>query len=270
MCELVDQYQSIEDELEAAKGELLTLILDDSGMKQDVIDSAMSKASLRLNNAIYERKQFKTNNPDFDCEPKHFFNPQGFKVLIANVEMQDQLKEKLVTRLISRATLINKIVTDFQENSYYVVKDHMERLASEYDVEFKSGRGNVQLSSYNMKKRVTIGVIDQTSFGPEMAIAKVSIDKFADKELSGSDSELIRAIAMDAFTTNTQGSYSKSKISGLRRYRTLSNDPDWLNGMNAIDRAVIADGSKTYLRFHERNEMGEWIQIPLISKSIKK
>ena len=48
---------------------------------------------------------------------------------------------------------------------------------------------------------------------------------------------------------------------GLRRLDI--QDADWKKAMEAITESVQVTGSKQYLRFYERNEQGEYVQIPL-------
>jgi hypothetical protein len=50
-------------------------------------------------------------------------------------------------------------------------------------------------------------------------------------------------------------------VLGLRRLDI--QDSDWQKAMKAITESIQVSGSKQYLRFYERNEQGEYVQIPL-------
>ncbi|MDR1506452.1 MAG: DUF3164 family protein, partial [Treponema sp.] len=52
-----------------------------------------------------------------------------------------------------------------------------------------------------------------------------------------------------------------ARVLGLRRLEI--HDPDWQKAMRAITESIQVSGSKQYLRFYERNENGEYRQIPL-------
>jgi hypothetical protein len=68
-------------------------------------------------------------------------------------------------------------------------------------------------------------------------------------------------LSQDIFQVDKTGKVSTSRVLGLRRLDI--HDPDWQKAMTAITESVQIFGSKQYLCFYERNEHGEYIQIPL-------
>jgi hypothetical protein len=57
------------------------------------------------------------------------------------------------------------------------------------------------------------------------------------------------------------GKINTARVLGLRRLEI--QDPDWQKAMQAITESIQISGSKQYLRFYERNDRGEYVQIPL-------
>ena len=72
----------------------------------------------------------------------------------------------------------------------------------------------------------------------------------------------IRAIVADAFNVDQQDKVNRNAL--LRLKKLDITDERWLEAMRAINDAETPDGTKSYLRFHVRdNPKGAWRLISL-------
>ena len=58
-----------------------------------------------------------------------------------------------------------------------------------------------------------------------------------------------------------KGRINSKRILSLRKLKI--EHPTWLKAMEAIGDAVTVTGSCTYFRFYERDERGQYQQVPL-------
>ncbi|KZN57634.1 hypothetical protein N473_07090 [Pseudoalteromonas luteoviolacea CPMOR-1] len=204
-------------------------------------------------------------------EQEFLFNSRGYKVPVSKVTDSDKAQNAMVIKLVQRAKQLSLEHDEFKRSVYSQVNDFIADMAHSYDVEIGGKKGNITLTSYDGKSRVKVGVADNISFGPEILVAKELFLGVVNGLLDQLDDEaqLIKDIVMNAFETDKEGQYSKTKIMELRsKYRYSHKSDDWAAGMQAIDDAFIFGSTKTYVLFHERNELGAWVQIPLVSKSL--
>jgi len=204
-------------------------------------------------------------------EQEHLVNRQGFKIPLDKINESDKLQNTLVSKMISEAKALSAMHADFKRTCFSDINDFVAMLAKTYEVEIGGRQGGITLSSYDGKERVKLGIANDIAFGPEIIAAKELINAVVNEqlELLGDDAKLLIAIIQDTFETNNEGNFSKAKIMNLRSKHRLSNDSDeWANAMQALDDAIIVGSTKTYILFHERNDVGAWVQIPLVSKSL--
>lgn len=204
-------------------------------------------------------------------EQEFLVNARGFKVPMEKVSDNDKAQHTLVGDLLQEAKQLSAAHDDFKRRCFTRVNDFVAEMAKSYNVEIGGKKGNVTLSSYDNRKCVKLGVADDMSFGPEIIVAKELIDGVVNEQLDllGDEAKLLKAIVQDTFATDSDGKYSKAKIMNLRSKHRFSHDSDeWADAMKALDDAIIFSSTKTYVRFYERNDLGAWVQIPLVSKSL--
>jgi hypothetical protein len=200
-------------------------------------------------------------------KPTFLLNSRGFEVPVTDIKPQDLLKHDMVTELIKQAKEQSKAHEDFKSKVFSEVNDLISLVANEYDVTIGGAKGNVSLTSFDQKKKVQVGIADQISFGSEIDVAKQLITEVIEEELAET-SGFITQLMRDAFEADKQGQYNKNRILALRKYRDANKSDKWANAMKALDEAIIASSSKTYITFQEKNAQGAWVQIPLVSKSL--
>lgn len=196
-----------------------------------------------------------------------YTNSRGYKVPEDQMTAQDILKHELVVDKIAKAKALSQMHDDFKREVFSDVQDFISLIADEYNVKIGGIKGNITLTSFDGKSKIAVGIDDQISFGPEIDIAKQLITQVIEDELADTSS-FISDLMRDAFEADKQGQYNKNRILALRKYRNANDSDDWASAMKALDDAIIAGSSKTYIRFFETNEFGKWIQIPMVSTSL--
>ncbi|MCV0428864.1 MAG: DUF3164 family protein, partial [Roseibium sp.] len=110
-------------------------------------------------------------------------------------------------------------------------------------------------------KKVSIQVADLIDFGPEIQVAKVLIDECLNEWSADSRPE-IRTLVTRAFNTDKEGQINKAEIFMLMRLEI--EDERWQEAMKALRDSVRVTGSKSYVRFYERDAPdGDWKAIPI-------
>jgi len=200
-------------------------------------------------------------------KPTFLLNNRGFQTPINEIKPQDLLKNDLVIKLANEAKVLSKAHADFKSNVFSEVNDLISLVAGEYNAVIGGAKGNVSLTSYDQKLRIQIGIADQISFGSEIHVAKQLITEVIEDELADTSS-FIAQLMRDAFEADKQGQYNKNRILALRKYRDSNKTEKWEMAMKALDEAIIASDSKTYITSHERNIQGAWVPITLANKSL--
>jgi hypothetical protein len=97
-------------------------------------------------------------------------------------------------------------------------------------------------------------------FDERIHAAKALIDTCI-REWSQGSSSNIKALIDGAFDVDKEGNINTSRIFSLMR---LSIDDDnWRSAMTALKDSIQVTGSKQYIRVYERDDAGDYIQIPL-------
>lgn len=197
-----------------------------------------------------------TPNPD-----NYMTDSAGRLVPRANVKPEDLLQDELVRRLFERARALRETMRQFREDADSDIRCFLDLLAEQYGARKGGAKGNLTLSTYDGRERVTIAISDSITFGPELQIAKELVDSCLTRWTEGGNAN-IRAIVTDAFDVGKEGKLNVSKILGLRRLSI--DDDEWQRAMQAITDAVKVNASRAYIRFHERvTANSEYTQVPL-------
>ena len=202
-----------------------------------------------------------SHNPD-----DYMTDSAGRLVPRANVKPEDLLQDELVKKLFERARSIRDGMRQFREDADSDIRAFLDLLAEQYGAKKGGAKGNLTLSTYDGRERVTIAISDTITFGPELQIAKELVDSCLTRWTEGGNAN-IRAVVTDAFDVGKEGKLNVSKILGLRRLSI--DDEKWKRAMQAITDAVKVNASRSYIRFHERaSPDAAFIQVPLdISKA---
>ncbi|BAU39155.1 hypothetical protein APT_02073 [Acetobacter pasteurianus NBRC 101655] len=174
---------------------------------------------------------------------------RGRLVPEANVRPSDKLQDELVRRLHHEAEPVRQFMMDFKRLCFTEIHAFLDLVAEQYSTKLGSDKGNVTLTSYDGTLRVTVAVGNVISFGPEIQAAQTLIHGCLNRWSEGANANL-KAVVLDAFDVDKQGSMNVGKILALRRLEI--DDEEWQRGMQAISDSVRVDVTKDYVRLHRR------------------
>jgi hypothetical protein len=185
---------------------------------------------------------------------------QGRQVPAELVSGIDKLRDQTVRRIADEALRMKKVLEEFKRRIRDDIYAFVNLSAERYGKPWGGRKGNIALTTYDGKYRLIIAMNDQLVFDERLQIAREIIGDCLDKWSKEARAE-IRLLVNDAFQVDKAGKINTARVLGLRRLEI--NDPDWQKAMTAITESIQVTGSKQYLRFYERNENGEYRQIPL-------
>lgn len=192
---------------------------------------------------------------------QYMTDAKGNLVPLALVKPMDRLMDEEVRKLIVFARDLSEQMARFKAHCFDDVGSLQALLDQEYDVKIGGAKGNITLGSYDGTLRVTVQVADQITFGAELQAAKALIDECLMEWSDGSRDEL-RAVVNRTFNVDKEGQINRAGLFMLMRVDI--SDPRWQNAMKAIRDSMRVVGSKTYIRFHEREAAdGKWHPISI-------
>jgi hypothetical protein len=185
---------------------------------------------------------------------------QGRQVPAELVSEIDKLRDQTVRRIADEAMKMKDVLGDFKKRIREDIYTFVELSANRYGKAWGGKKGNITLTSYDGRYRLIVAMADNIAFDERLQIARQIIGECLDKWSSNARPE-IKVLVNDAFQVDKAGKISTTRVLGLRRLEI--KDPDWQKAMQAIAESVQVSGTKQYLRFYERDENGEYQQIPL-------
>jgi hypothetical protein len=185
---------------------------------------------------------------------------QGRQVPAELVREIDKLRDQTVRRIAEEALKMKEVLDAFKRHIRDDIFTFVELSASRYGKVWGGKKGNITLATYDGKYRLVVAMNDNIVFDERLQIARDIVGECIEKWSKDARSE-IRALVNDAFQVDKAGKINTARVLGLRRLEI--QDPDWQKAMQAITESIQVSGSKQYLRFYERNDRGEYAQIPL-------
>lgn len=178
---------------------------------------------------------------------------KGNLVPLSMVKPMDKLADETVRKMIDYARGLSAQIGRFKGHCFDDVGSLQALIAQEYDAKLGGPKGNISLTSFDGLQKVTVQVADQIEFGPELQAAKRLVDECLGEWSEGSRDEL-RAFVNRAFNVDKEGQINRAELFML--LRVAVEDVRWQNAMQAIRDSIRVIGSKTYIRFHERDAAG--------------
>ncbi|RCW62607.1 uncharacterized protein DUF3164 [Marinobacter nauticus] len=188
-------------------------------------------------------------------------NAKGHLVPVEQIKDIDRLRDDLVQEVIGKVMALQEEMRRVKSEISTEVEAFLELSAREYDTNYGGKKGNVTLSSFDGQYRIVRAVADHLAFDERLQVAKELIDQCIHEWTAGSSSE-VQALVEHAFQTDSAGKISTARVLGLRSLN-IKNEK-WQQAMQAIMDSIQVTGSKSYLRFYERQgEDGAYRQISL-------
>jgi len=193
-------------------------------------------------------------------EQKFMTDSQGRQVPEELVKDIDKLRDQTVRRITDEAVKLKEVLNQFKERIRDEIYSFVETSAGVYGVKLGGRKGNITLSTYDGKYRLTVAMSDNITFDERLQVARELIGKCLNKWSDGARQE-IKLLVNDAFQVDKAGKISTARVLGLRRLDI--QDKDWQKAMTAITESIQITGTKQYLRVYERDDNGEYQMIPL-------
>lgn len=185
---------------------------------------------------------------------------RGNLVPVANIKEIDLLRDDVVNGLMKKALVLREQMQLFKANTQQDLADFIEISASRYDIKLGGKKGNITLHSFDGKYKIQLSIAEHIRFDEGILSAQALIMNCLERWTDGANSDL-KTLIHQAFETDKEGRLSAYKILGLRRVQI--KDEQWQKAMQAIGEAVLVVGSKSYIRFYERQENGDYQAVSL-------
>ncbi|SON55782.1 hypothetical protein HDIA_2241 [Hartmannibacter diazotrophicus] len=186
---------------------------------------------------------------------------KGALVPLGTIKAQDLLIDETVRKIIGFARDLNAQIRRFGEHTSADIVTLQETLDLHYGAKAGGAKGNVTLTTFDGRMKVTLKIADQLEFGPELQAAKKLVDECL-MEWSADSNDELRSIVTRAFQVDQEGKINRAEIFMLLRAEI--SDPRWLRAMQAVRDSIRVVGSKSYLNFHVReNADGKWMHLPI-------
>lgn len=186
---------------------------------------------------------------------------KGRLVPLSTVKPVDKLVDQTVRKMIDFARDLSAQIARFKGHCFDDVGSLQALVAQEYSAALGGAKGNVSMTTFDGRLKVTVQVADQLAFGPELQAAKKLVDACLAEWTAGQRDELV-AIVNRAFQVDKEGLINRAELFMLLRVEIA--DERWQAAMAAVRDSIRVIGSKTYIRFHERDSAnGGWRPITI-------
>lgn len=187
-------------------------------------------------------------------------NADGAYVPVANIRPIDKLRDELVTRLSLAASNLSNDMTHFRDSALSQAEDFRQVSAQDHGIQLAGRRGGYSLLSYDGRFKMVVDNATLIAVNEKVSVAREAILSCVRRWSEGANARLVELVSR-AFETDRQGHLSVARLLALRSY-SIDGDPEWDAAMQALSEGLVASGSKTYVRFYERDENGAYVQIP--------
>ena len=186
---------------------------------------------------------------------------KGALVPLSTVKPTDLLMDEVVRNITSPALELSARIRAFKAQTFADVGAFQALLAQDYGATIGGKKGNITLTTFDGLRKVQVQVADLFEFGPELQAAKALIDECLSEWAAGSGAEL-RALVNRVFSVDKEGQINRGELFMLLRVEIA--DERWQRAMDAIRDSIRIIGSRSYVRFYERDAAdAAWRSIPL-------
>lgn len=174
---------------------------------------------------------------------------KGALIPLENVKPADKLEDEVVRKVIRFARELSDQIARFKGHTFEDLNGFQSLLEQEYGARAGGAKGNVTFQTFDGLLKVQVQIADQISFGPALQEAKKLIDECLIEWGAESRPE-IRALVNRVFSVEKEGQINRAELFGLLRLEIT--DARWVRAMEAIRDSIRVTGTKSYVRFYER------------------
>lgn len=194
-------------------------------------------------------------------DPENYLtDAQGRLVPRDSIKAVDLARHQLVGELAVRARELRASLARFRADVIADILAFAELSAEKYGVKRGGRKGNLTLTSYDGEWKIILAVQETLHFDERIQAAKTLIDQCLTDWSKDARPEL-RTLIADAFAVDKTGKINTGRVLSLRRLDF--DDARWRGAMEAISDSLSVAVSRTYVRFYQRDDTGDYTQIPL-------
>ncbi len=181
----------------------------------------------------------------------HWQNKRGELVHPDLVPVDKKLEDEVVENLVAGAKVEHERMVEFKTRAFAECYDFVDMLRQEYNMDrlAASSTGAVTLKNYDGTAEVQIAVAKLITFDQKLALAKEKVNEYLTEKTAHADPE-IQTLILKAFDVKN-GKVDAKQIISLKSYKI--EHPKWVEAMAMIDDATEIAGTKSYIRFKERD-----------------
>jgi len=187
-------------------------------------------------------------------------NRNGHLVPEAQIKPIDLARDELVMDKITHALALREQLREFKRGLFDDIAAFVQLSAEQYNAKVGGDKGNVTLVSFDGRYKMIRAIQDAILFDERLQAAKALIDECLNDWTEGARPEL-RGLVNNAFRVDQDGNIKTGEVLSLRRLKF--EDERWKQAMVAISDAVTVVSSKTYVRFYERDDRGQYQPVSL-------
>lgn len=186
---------------------------------------------------------------------------KGNLVPVETVKATDLLMDETVRKITGFARELSDQIGRFKGHTFEDVNALQALFRQEYEAPLGGAKGNITLTTFDGCQKVQVQVADLIEFGPELQAAKALIDECL-VDWSADSHAALRALVSRVFSVEKEGHINRAELFMLMRFEI--DDERWVSAMKAIRDSIRVIGSKSYVRFYERDAADEaWRPISI-------
>jgi hypothetical protein len=191
----------------------------------------------------------------------YMHDAKGNLVPVETVRAADLLMDETVRRIMGFARELSAQMARFKGHTFEDVNALQALLAQEYGASVGGAKGNITLTTFDGCQKVQVAIADLIELGPELQAAKSLIDECLVDWSADTGAEL-RALVNRVFNVEKEGTINRGELFMLLRVEIA--DERWQSAMKAIRDSIRVIGSKSYVRFYERDAADQrWLSVSI-------
>ncbi len=193
-------------------------------------------------------------------EDGHWIDGAGNAIPAKYVSQFDKMSDRVVGKLIRKATMLSKQLESFKREIFGDVEKLMSDMSKMYGEDHRTEVGNKTLPDFSNQFKLEIKVNKILEFDQRISLAKEIIDECIKRWSKGGD-EKVTLLVDHAFQVDKKGNLDRDRLLSLRKLDI--KDTDWIKAMGIIADSLKVTGSRAYIRFLVKDDSGMWRTIPL-------
>lgn len=210
---------------------------------KQIIDAVHDQAKLKIENGRVE-------------------DQNGNLIRLDTIKEQDIVRDTLVRQLARDCAVVADEIHSLKAKLDERIASHIEQLASLYGVKIGGKKGNVVLTSFDKRLKITRSKQDRQTTNEHILVAVELINECVKSWSKGANRNL-QAFVAKYLRTDGKGNYNVTDLQRLAKVELATPDEKWDSAMAALTAAIEHDYTATYYRAFYRTPSGHYVQIPL-------